>query len=217
MVRRQDELLKSFYGGAANLGLGHFGMRQFPDIDTWLATAPKYAPVRFVENMPPLTAIGYHDILREFVAAFGKERVHVLLYEQFVEDKEAFAAGLGAVLDVPTPDVFARLHDAPKRQAISGGKVVHKVSFSPKQKQGGSLLNNRISRRLFRAIAPLLRPTLEPEIGAEWQRHIAEACGAGNRWMAREFGLPLARYGYPGCDPDAGQLSACERTEFGLN
>jgi hypothetical protein len=208
VIRRQDDLIRSYYGGAANLGLNNFGMRRFPDINDWLELAPMFAPVRFVQNMHPLEAAAFHETLREYVDVFGRERVHVVVFEEFKHEKLAFAAALGAVLEQPEDNVLACLHDEPKRHIVVDGKVMHKVSFSPLQKKKNSrFLFNRYTQRLIREIVPRLRPRLRTDFNEKWTRRMAEAYGEANRRLAQEFDLPLARHGYPGCE---GESTAAE-------
>ena len=200
VIRRQDDLIRSFYGGAVNLGLNNFGMRRFPDINSWLELTPRFAPVRFVQNVHPLAAAAYHEILREYVDVFGRPHVHVLLFEEFVRDKAAFALAFASVLGQSENQVLDLLYDEPKRQVIVDGKVTHKVSFSPLQKQS-NVLSNRFAQRAIREVVPRLRPTLRTDLNEKWMQRIAEAFSEGNRWIAREFDLPLAQYNYPGCGP----------------
>src|SRR5262249_14689226 len=71
-----------------------------------------------------------------------------------------------------------------------------------------SLLPDALRRGLFEALnrgwlagaAPEAEKLLGPDLVAE----IHARCAAGNRRLAAERGLPLARHGYPGCDAPRG-------------
>src|SRR5690606_25958348 len=57
--------------------------------------------------------IDFHRTIAFYTTLFGRERVHVLTFEQLARDTDAFADALAAILALPAPDIRDLLRSAP--------------------------------------------------------------------------------------------------------
>jgi hypothetical protein len=209
-LRRQHEAIAACYAqylrqggthGPRRYAFPHEGRRGF-------RAAPWKAPA---------FRLGYFDyaaLVKHYDARFGRERVHVFLYEELRADPAGFLAGfaarLGLALDAdprelagPRENVSLGRRLLPLARALnhfSARNVADKRVVAP-------LLPDRVRRALLEA---LNRPSLagappDPRrlLGPALADAIAERFAAGNRRLAAERGLPLGRHGYPGA-PTAG-------------
>jgi len=146
----------------------------------------------------PGKVFDYRALAEAYGEAFGRERVHLLLFEDLVADLEAFSADLGRVLDVEPGMIRgflegSHLNKTPKTEEY---RVVRKL---PKQRRRGwRKALGRLAER-FGAAPPAAEPIRIPPMTAEERRAIFDSFAESNAELGRRFGLNTDRmrtYGY---------------------
>ena len=96
VTRNQVTAVPSFYAshGAYLKPAPPRHFRRYVSFDDWM----NYC-IMFIKYSP-LASFFYNRILNIYAELFGKNRIHVLLYEEFVADKPKFMERLGAILDI---------------------------------------------------------------------------------------------------------------------
>jgi hypothetical protein len=171
----------------------HEGQRGF-------RAAPWKAPAFRIEHFDYAALVGCYDAL------FGRESVHVFLYEEFRADAAGFLAGFAARLGL---EVDPRDLAGP-RENVSWGRrllplaraVNHLCARNVADKRYvANVLPDAARRGLLEALNRpwLAGPPPDPLhlLGAPLVAAIRERLAPGNRRLASERGLPLARHGYP--------------------
>lgn len=159
------------------------------------------------EEMPPLCRkarihLDYADTIREWVSVFGKDAVGVFVFEELKEDPKRFARAVCRFLDID-PDEGARLIQQ---------KHAHKRWTTAQMAKAETICRSRFRSAGFRLAPQSLRcvmlglapwdpantaPPVRAEIPESYRTLIADMTREGNRWLADEFSLDLARHGYP--------------------
>ncbi len=184
ILRRQDEFLKSLY-------LQWFGTKKTKlTFDEWLREGVIFA------RKAPFSLIDYHNIVSSFVSVFGRERVGIFLFEQFLSDRDAFARELSefAGIDAETSRLLlmakarnprmSRLHVFVRKRP-----VLDRMAKIIRRKESGALVSvlRWAAERSGRA-----KVEFTPELESRLRNYI----GASNARLAEEFTLPMERYGY---------------------
>lgn len=158
----------------------------------------------------PAFRLGHFDyaaLVRCYDTLFGRENVHVFLYEDFRADPVAFLGAFGKALDLdvePSGLSGPRENVSWGRRLLPLARLVNRLSARNVADKAyvANLLPDALRRGLLEA---LNRPWLAgppPEapalLGEPLLAEIRAAFAAGNRRLASERGLPLARHAYPG-------------------
>jgi hypothetical protein len=163
--------------------------------------APWKAPAFRLEHFDYAPLVGLYDAL------FGRENVHVFVYEELRADPAgfvaAFARRLGLGLEVDPAEL------AGPRENVSFGRRLLPVARAlnhlcarnvADKRIAASILPDAVRRGLLEALNRpwLAGPPPDPErlLGAPLAAAIAERLAAGSRRLAAERDLPLARWGY---------------------
>lgn len=187
-IREQRALLVSHYlhdvRHAVNEGHSH-GFASWMNRERWL--------FRWID---------YHRTIAFYATLFGRERVHVLPFEELAENRDRYGDRLAAALDLPAAGVRELLTAAPtiKRRVSRAQLAIQRFSslFVPAAARIGL---RPVHRALFRMLAvdrAAARVRIPTRLGRKLQATLAE----GNRRLAFEFDLPLARLGYMTAPPE---------------
>jgi len=179
-IRRQQDLLAAWYLQKMQkyLRKGHF--LTFED---W------YAMKADLPNRSILDDLRYDRIVAAYAERFGRERVSVLLFESLRQDPAAFAAALGEILAVDGGEIAARLAERQANPTIPQNLLILGRSLFP-------LLPRPLARRLAKAMLRRGGPPARIDIGPEVTAAVAALCAEGNRRLAADHKLPLAKHGY---------------------
>lgn len=184
-LRRQQDLLSALYFQA--LGTGRAPIK-YPD---WVQ---QFLYHRGKENFDLLN---YFTLMEAYVRAFGRENVHVFLYEQMRDDRDAYARRLALILDVDGETV-ARLIGTPAlnpRMTKAHGALLRRPALAKAANAVKAITPApalAVARSLFSATGRAeakLPPDIEAR-GLKVPRH-------SNRQLVERYGLPLEAYGYP--------------------
>ena len=145
-----------------------------------------------------LTTLSYDVILDVYDQLFGRDRIHVLLFEEFVQDRPAFVARLAEILEVDAASVLELLHDRHEHKRTSES-VARYQALRSRFLWGVPLSriipgSRYIKQALFRAWGD---QATKVEYPGDWRGKIADLFRPGNRAVQEKFGVPLDRFGYP--------------------
>ena len=182
VVRRQSDLIPSYYA------------QNYRKLDEKLFA--DYLAHNLKQNWNGDAKIfNFRDVVRAYTAVFGKEHVHVVLFEDFVRNRERFGAQVARALNVE-PAVIARHF---------GDEHLNQT-----RKEAGVLVIRKLAKksmrhRLIRALeavglkaADSLRIKI-PAVTGEEKKAIFDSFKASNLQLAEEFSLDkpaMREYGY---------------------
>ena len=178
-------------------GKGHRGRGPcYLPIDRWL----KQTWGR--QGKAPADHLEYAETIEIFADVFGKESIGVFLFEQLVEDHEAFIASLCRFIGIDPEQGVALT--AGKREAdrwtTTQVEKLEQIQASFSQSMRFRFASRR-QRRIMLGLRPngLGRPgeRARAAIPDDWQRRILDQTRQGNRRLVERWGLPLEQYGYP--------------------
>ncbi len=185
IARNQLSAISSWYAshGAFLRNVPRTYWRRHVSLDSWLSYCFSFF------NKSPLIGFCYGSISALYGELFGKENVHVLLFEDLVRDRQVFIWHLAKILYVPSEDVVELLSERHERKRVSAWV------------RG---INRARSRCLPEVPLNWLTP-LMPKTGGgnavalppKWRTKIEERFRDENLRLADMFGLDLEKYEYP--------------------
>lgn len=180
VLRRQENMVVSRYLTNMRRSIKHRALIPFDD---WWEVERREAYRSVFDDLR------YAPIIDYYVRLFGRERVHVLLFEQLQEDATAYAQRLAEVLGADARQVGAQLLAHRENAAMTAGYYGFWRTF-------GHLL----PRRLVRKLAMRMRTGAGGKVGLDltpaMRAELAALCAEDNAALARRYGLDLGRYGY---------------------
>lgn len=128
-----------------------------------------------------LSSLDYYNRIMPLVYLFGRENVHVLLYEELRDSPQRFLEALSVALGEDVTPMISRID---RRENVSVREV-------PPQHWAVQKLDSMLGGRLATFLP---RRTLS--LAAGFQSELTEIYRPGNRRLAEFFDLDLDRYGY---------------------
>jgi sulfotransferase family protein len=200
VVRNQLSAVQSWYAshGAYLRNVPRRYWRRYVSFDEWMdycTMFPAYSP---------LAGFMYHEIAGLYAGLFGRDRVHILLYEDFVERPDRFIAQLCSVLRLD-PQVAAALIAGARERPRNTRRRLRYHRFR------SSFLWTVSLRSLIPGASTLARawnaflaagPPVDDVLTPYWRDRIIALYADDNGRLARDFALPLASLGYPCERPD---------------
>ncbi len=195
VIRNQYSAVNSWYisHGAYARNVPRSYWRRYVSFDDWMSYCTTF------KNYGPLDGFLYHQILSCYVPFFGKENVHVLLFEDFLHNKNTFIADLCKILNIDSKEALTLLGERRERK----GKTLREFRyhqfrnsffwglslshFLPFGKQLAKFWNNFLAQG---------KPAGD-FISESWRKKLREIYAEDNARLAREYDLPLIKYGYP--------------------
>ncbi len=137
-----------------------------------------------------------YNLVREYSRFFGKENMHILLFEDYVRDRDSFVSGLSQILDVNPETIHdslgsAHLNKTKKKQGFHYPKKLTNIK-SFRLTLGRALKKMGIHWRF------LMQHKI-PDITEAEKKLVFEAFRESNLNLAREFSLDetrMKKYGY---------------------
>ncbi|MEC9368530.1 MAG: hypothetical protein VX871_07535 [Pseudomonadota bacterium] len=145
-----------------------------------------------------LQTLDYARILSVYEKLFGRERVHVLLFEEFISDPRAFAGKLAKVLGLDPGEVARHLEGRHSHQRTAESVARYQALRS--RFLWGVPLSRvvpgaaKIKKVLFAFWGDKPLKVVYP---GDWESKIGDLFREGNRAISDKYGPPLERYGYP--------------------
>lgn len=192
-IRNQLDILVSAYvnGGCRIGGVSRFSGLVI-ELDEWLTEALEKRDRSYIG------CVDYDALVRCYVELFGRENVFVLLFEELRSDPFGFSARIAENLGVGVDEacrVFGSNHENARLRQSEFDFARLRTAFFP-------VGENRIGRFLFHSCLKLRSAIkgngrTDVSIPNEWVSRLSDCYRSGNSRLAKEFNLPLDRYGYP--------------------
>ena len=184
-LRRQQDLLSALYFQA--LGTGRAPVK-YPD---WVQQFVYHRGKREFD------LLNYHVLVDAYASAFGRENVHVFLYEQLQENREAYARRLAEILGADA-DFVTGLVKRPAlntRMTKAHGLLLRNPVLANAAKGAKAALPDPFVNLVRRAMGASGRASgkLPPDV----EEMSLEVPRRTNRQLVEEYGLPLEEHGYP--------------------
>jgi hypothetical protein len=187
-IREQTSLLMSFYWMHGRYG-NFITINTIPEnmnvsfpisFEKWITIQ------KFSYEKSLISLLRYDSIIQHYRAVFGKDNVHVMLYEDLKENPMTFCDHMSAFLGVNGETT--RSLAAGKHENASRGR-------STPWKPG-----DRVESTKSRWLKALARVTSRTDASGNDEKMLAnlrDDYRPSNRWLVNELGLPLARHNYP--------------------
>jgi len=194
VIRNQLTAVPSFYAshGAQLKPAPPRHFRRHVAFDDWMNHCTLFI------NYSPLASYFYHRFAELYGGLFGRDRVHVLLFEEFLQDRRAFMGKLCGVLGIDAGEAAALLEGAHERRRTT------QRAYDFNRLRSRWFWNLGLPR--FPGRAALQRgwqrylaggPGVHVPLDEHWRRRIVELYAADNSRLADAYNLPLSRHGYP--------------------
>jgi hypothetical protein len=150
--------------------------------------------------------LDYAETIKTYIKFFGRDNVHVFLFEDLVADQVSFTRQLCAVMGIDADESLALLQGASDNQRMSAAQIdrLKQLAQSPWKAAVFQFTPARIRPRLYGLEAggddPSTAAKPRATLSAAWKERIFEEVRAGNQWLKSVYSLHLDRYGY--CGPN---------------
>ena len=146
-----------------------------------------------------LSTIDFYDSIRFYEELFGKDKIHILLFEDFIHDTKSYIENLCAILSIDSKgayDLFSGKHS--NSRSTENLVRYHKFRslFLPSRRlsgviPGGQFLKAVLEKALWRG------DPHKVDIPEEWKVRLGDRYKQGNRILMQRYGLPLGKFSYP--------------------
>jgi hypothetical protein len=166
------------------------------------ATSAEIRRIRLFEDND-LSRLRYAQTIQVFSEAFGKEAVGVFVFEELAADPKGFIRKVCDFLGIDPQEGWNLCQGRRENDRWTAEQLLRLRKIE----------DSRWRREVFRRSPTRLRcwllglsrtgqpsrpgPKAEIDIPLDWRRRIEDLTREGNRWLAEEWDLPLAKYGYP--------------------
>ncbi len=193
-IRNQLEMLKSAYinGGRLlkNVPARYKGLAI--KFEEWLEMVFENPARSYAGN------IKYFDTINYYTRLWGKENIRVLLFEEFIYNKEEYTRQLSWFLGIDAGESLRLLADRHENPRVLQSQVDLELT---KSKFGARGKNPLISKALkqwydFRNLFKKNQGA-RVDLPTPWRERLQDFYGESNRELMKNFNLPLEKYGYP--------------------
>ena len=195
VVRNQMTAIPSYY---ANHGIHlrpapscHF--KRYVSFDDWMNYCQMFM------SRSPLAGFFYNKILCMYAELFGKDRIHVLFFEEFVKDKRSFVNKLCQIVNIDFESAMAMLTNAHERKRRSGREIKY-LKFRNLILWNTPLLGwLPCGDWLTKKIQKFLESGSPADVvlSDHWKAKIIEMYSEDNKGFVQNFGAEMEKYGYP--------------------
>lgn len=194
-IRNQFKALESFYsnhGRVLKRVPEPFGGRHV-SLLSFLSYAFEHKETTYVG------LIDYDATIKMYEEIFGKDRVHVFLFEEFVNDKKGFSERLSRMLSINEEQTYALLANKWSNNRDSGRRLAYKrlrEKFLPGVSLKSMVPFGNLFYQWFRNYLSRGK-RVRVEIPRDWQERLTDLYKGGNLHLMEMRALPLDKYGYP--------------------
>jgi hypothetical protein len=152
--------------------------------------------LRRSDDMSPLKWFDFERLLEPLLRAISKDRLHVLLFEDFISKREQFCAYLSPLLNADTVSLESCLGGVRANRGVSARYNTYRKlrRFIPLQFSMRSVLPESLLNIIFKF---LNRGVAEPlEFSCETRQQLEDYFGQKNQRIAKKMGLSLQVKGY---------------------
>ena len=200
-IRNQPSLISGYYmsqGRIVNAPEPFYN--RHITIDSWL----QWCLERWEFSI--LSYFDYWAVIKMYIGIYGKENVHVLLYEEFANDQENFLRKLSPILDINIEDAIDLLHNQHQNKVWHKSKkqvtyaklreiFFPSTSFSkyiPYRKYAINFLSNYIAKGVL---------VEKEKIPVELLDKLIDKYSSGNimlrDFMIKKYNIDISAYDYP--------------------
>ena len=166
--------------------------RRYVSFDDWMSYCLQFL------NYSPLDGFFYNEIIQLYEGVFGAGRIHVFLFEEFVQDRKRFLRGFCDLLAVDPDEARGLLAGRHERKRLTQRQFnAHRwrerllCGCSVPFADGSTWA--AVKWRSFLEGGPPVDDCLTEG----WRREVFDLYSAGNRQLAKRHHLPLVDFGYP--------------------
>jgi hypothetical protein len=138
----------------------------------------------------PVEAMNYYRFYKIFTSIFGKNRVHIILYEDLIENPETFYQTWAQLLNFETEEVTYMLSKKSERPRISNRYLkLHRLTG----------LFPSLTSSLAKVISPWIHQGKKASVPISKNHNtlISNYYSQSNAALSKEIGIDLSQYGYP--------------------
>ena len=195
-IRNQLQIIESFYTDSGKV----------------LKNLPKPFDRRYVALMPWLEwswenwensflgLIDYHKHIEMYQTIFGIEKVHVLLYEDFLNTPDEFIKKLSAILDIDYDEAMNCLSNErsnPPDSRRRSNYLKLREYFFPSLDRNKIPFANNLMKLIDQYIESGSIPVKKQKIPDEWVDRLSNTYRYGNNILVDKYSLPLKKHNYP--------------------
>jgi hypothetical protein len=195
VIRNQLTAIPSWYvnHGAYLRNVPRCYWRRYVSFDSWMDYCTSFL------KYSPIEGFFYYRVVDLYASLFGRENIHILLYEDFVQRRKQFVDDLSRILRIDPQKAFENLSGQweRKRRTIREfryhkfrNKFFWDFSFSRYIPFGKTIKEGWLT--FLERGAPA-----DGFMSDQWKARIEELYGEENAKLAGEYNLPLRDYGYP--------------------
>jgi hypothetical protein len=193
-VRNQLSILKSAYINGGRL------IKYLPQkIDGLAISMPEWLEISWeTRDRNYIGNVRYIDTIDYYARLFGKENVLVLLFEDFIKDKETFAQQVSGFLNIDAAESLRHLGEKHENETLKRSQLELELFLTKLGIYGrrrfitGAIRRLHKLKYLFRKDGKA-RITIPPE----WEKRLKDLYIEGNRKLVEHYQLPLEKYNYP--------------------
>jgi hypothetical protein len=201
-VREPSSFLKSFYVQM----LRNFQEREPGRWFGWMKTlgnSPRYFDINEWMHAAwhsfgsPRNYIYYANTARVYANVFGWENIKIFIFEEFVQDPEAFIAKLCDHIGVDPKEGFDLVHGKRSNERLTTD-YIRRLQEVEKSKSLTEQFRNAAPNERRKLLEPkeYTGEKIDPQLSENWLKKINAIGDKQNRRLVKEWGLPLADYGY---------------------
>lgn len=195
VIRNQNTAIPSFYAnhGAFLKPAPPSYYRRHVKFDDWISSQ-----VMFMKY-GALAGFLYNKLVSVYADLFGVENIHILLFEEFIDNKKIFVEKLCQVLNIDVDEAVNLLEDRHDRQRITSRMLAYnqfRTSFFWNVPFFNYIPGGRMIADVFQHFIES-GPSAKIEVSSVWREKIFDLYAEDNKALALAYELPLKKYGYP--------------------
>jgi hypothetical protein len=195
VIRNQLSVWPSWYAnhGAYLKNVPRRYWKRHVGLDEWLDFCFSFP------RKTPVEAMNYERFFKIFEKEFSAERIHVLLYEDLLEDAATFFQQWAHLLEISEEDIVKYMAEHVERRRNTGRRMAYDRWVSRLSMIPGFTASQRAVLRLLPAVNRWIDdgPPAKVLLPAIWEQRVSDYYRHSNSNLAKLTGLNLARHGYP--------------------
>jgi hypothetical protein len=201
-VREPNSFLKSFYVQM----LRNFQERPSGQRPGWmnpLGNPPRcfdineWMQVVWGRKNSPKNYITYAGTAKIYANVFGKENVKIFIFEEFIRNPEAFITKLCDTIGINPEEGFALVEGKRSNERLTTDYILRLQKIEQSELLTEQFLKaSQNERRQMLGSENQPGEKINPQLSEKWLRKINAVGDKQNRYLVKEWGLPLADYGY---------------------